>query len=633
MKINRNDISAKMGVRSLFLTLLLVLLFSVVAGAQNKEDPLTVDIWSDRGGQGIGVLNVGTYDVGEQITFYLYISTASQVKWTIMDPSGSEDVREETLEAGTHEYRDVAEEQHVGPWDMTFEAWAGREYAFDVISFTVVGAKPIFPLPIDPCSETVGFWSWFDGGTVTIRPDGTMGHDPSDNSGMWDCTDPDEGTVTLRWQGEGGLDTLTLSADGMRLQGTNSAGMSVSGRRVEQIPRPGPPSVAILEDDFDSENEGRGTLNYSGLTNWDTARGTVDLIGHGFWDYFPEYGLYLDLDGTTGEAGRLESKTTFKLESGEYRLEFDLAGSPRSGPDTVTVSLGNVYSEDFTSALNEPFRTVSRTIQVRIPTSAKLIFDHEGGDSEGLLLDNVKLTKVSGEGPKGEIETPANDFGLGVQQPPTPVIFKDAFRLSTGELIIGELLSFDGNAFNIRTEKGIIEKKREEIASILLGSPGEEVLDRTDVSVLDLSNATEAWAREWTVLSTHMDFGGGKPGFYSEAVRVGDANPNPGRRGILYLHPKSEQEPARITRRLTVTGPAPTLTMAVSGNRDTDGDWALVIKVDGNPFAEERIIVGAEGWQDLTFDLSSFSGQTVIIEIEAWANNWYYEYAFFDYVE
>ncbi len=428
-------------------------------------------------------------------------------------------------------------------------------------------------------------------------------------------------------------DGLTLSVDGMRLQASSNAEVSVSGLGVEQTSGTGLPSIAMLEDDFDSENQGRGILNYSGFANWDTARGTVDLIGHGFWDFFPDHGLYLDLDGSTREAGRLESRTTFRLGSGEYRLEFDLAGSPVSGPDTVTASLGNVYSEDFTLALNEPFRTFSRNIQVRIPISAKLIFDHEGGDNEGLLLDNVKLTKVSAEGSEEEIEVHTNDSDLGVQQLPTPMIFKDAFRLSTGELIIGELLSFDSNSFRIRTEKGVIEKKRGEIDAILLGNLGEEVPGLTDVSVLDLSKATEAWAREWTVLSTHMDFGGGKPGFYSEAVRVGDANPNPGRRGILYLHPKSEQEPARITRRLTVTGPAPTLTMAVSGNRDTDGDWALVIKVDGNPLAEERIIAGAEGWQDLTFDLSSFSGQTVIIEIEAWANNWYYEYAFFDYVE
>jgi len=36
-------------------------------------------------------------------------------------------------------------------------------------------------------------------------------------------------------------------------------------------------------------------------------------------------------------------------------------------------------------------------------------------------------------------------------------------------LIIGELLSFDGNTFKIRTEKGVIEKTREEIMTISVG--------------------------------------------------------------------------------------------------------------------------------------------------------------------
>jgi len=73
--------------------------------------------------------------------------------------------------------------------------------------------------------------------------------------------------------------------------------------------------------------------------------------------------------------------------------------------------------------------------------------------------------------------------------------------------------------------------------------------------------------------------------------------------------------------------------MGVSGNRDVDGDWVLVVKVNGKPLGEKKVIAGAQGWQDLEFDLSPFSGQTVTIEIEAWANDWHYEYAFFDYVE
>jgi len=312
--------------------------------------------------------------------------------------------------------------------------------------------------------------------------------------------------------------------------------------------------VVLLDDSFDSEHGGRGQLNYSGFINWEVTKGTVDLIGRGLWDFFPDHDLYLDLDGSTREAGRLESKTVFKLDPGKYRLEFDLAGSPSSGPNKVMVSLGDVYSEDLTLALKEPFRTIAHTISVPFSTSAKLIFAHVGGDNEGLLLDNVKLTQVLGEIPEKE------------------------------------------------------------------------------VGVLDLSQAPEVWAREWTVLSTLLDFLGGKAGFYPEAERSGDANPNPGREGILYLHPISTEEPARLSRRITLTGPSPTLSIGVSGNRDVDGDFALVVKVNGEPLGEEKIIAGAQGWQDQTFDLSAYSGKTVTIEIEARANNWHYEYAFFDYI-
>ena len=97
---------------------------------------------------------------------------------------------------------------------------------------------------------------------------------------------------------------------------------------------------------------------------------------------------------------------------------------------------------------------------MRIPGSAKLIFDHQGGDSEGLLLDNINLTKVSGQDPGRQVQTATSDLPLRPQQPVAPMILKDVFRLSNGELIIGELLSFDRSSFTIRADKGVIEKKR-----------------------------------------------------------------------------------------------------------------------------------------------------------------------------
>ncbi|MBA7672796.1 hypothetical protein ES703_80983 [subsurface metagenome] len=206
---------------------------------------------------------------------------------------------------------------------------------------------------------------------------------------------------------------------------------------------------------------------------------------------------------------------------------------------------------------------------------------------------------------------------------------------------IDEILSLiRASQENIRKQSELIDKMAKEIELLRTRTDKpEREMDELKKpkpsykSILDLSLAAEPWAREWSVLATTKDFtDGGGAGFYPEGVRSGDAHPNPGRRGILYLHPPTFEEPARIARTVTLTGERPILRLGVSGNRDADGDWILLIRVNGEALEEERIIAGAKGWQDLSFDLSDFSGETVDIEIEGRANDWFYEYVFFDYI-
>src|SRR5262249_3546322 len=144
----------------------------------------------------------------------------------------------------------------------------------------------------------------------------------------------------------------------------------------------------LLDDSFDTENAGAGTLNYTGFARWNVTRGSVDLLGNGFFDQNPGNGLYVDLDGSTFSAGRMESKSLFTLTRGTYQLTFSLGNS--DGVNTATVSLGDVYSEPFTRTGALPFETVTRTITVSAATTARLVFDHEGADNEGLLIDNIR---------------------------------------------------------------------------------------------------------------------------------------------------------------------------------------------------------------------------------------------------
>ncbi|MBI5418051.1 hypothetical protein HZA55_08935 [Candidatus Poribacteria bacterium] len=153
--------------------------------------------------------------------------------------------------------------------------------------------------------------------------------------------------------------------------------------------------TVLFEDNFNAENSGYGALNYS-PSKWNVVDGTVDLIGNGYYDFFPGNGLYLDMDGSTANAGTIVNKDLLTLTPGIYELEFALGGNWRGYPaDTIKVSLGSVYSETFLRNSGDYLATVSRTINVISPTSGNLIFDHEGYDNVGISLDNVKLTQTT----------------------------------------------------------------------------------------------------------------------------------------------------------------------------------------------------------------------------------------------
>ncbi|AKE63138.1 Alkaline phosphatase [Microcystis aeruginosa NIES-2549] len=166
-------------------------------------------------------------------------------------------------------------------------------------------------------------------------------------------------------------------------------GLDINGNAFGSI-------LTLLNDNFNSERGGSGTLNYTDLINWSITNGSVDLIGNGYIDLQPGNGLYLDLDGSTRNAARLESKQTFNFNSGELvTLQFSLANNG-SATNSATVSLGNLFSEIFSLTGSPPFTTFTRSFQINNSSSGKLIFDHAGGDNLGLLLDNVILTSETG---------------------------------------------------------------------------------------------------------------------------------------------------------------------------------------------------------------------------------------------
>lgn len=94
------------------------------------------------------------------------------------------------------------------------------------------------------CSRVVGDWSWFTGGVVHFRDDGTVVHELG-NDGTWECTDPSFGVVTVKWRVGGYVNTLGLSLDGEQLSSQDPTQSYVSATRVAGSfappPSPTPP--------------------------------------------------------------------------------------------------------------------------------------------------------------------------------------------------------------------------------------------------------------------------------------------------------------------------------------------------------------------------------------------------------
>lgn len=153
----------------------------------------------------------------------------------------------------------------------------------------------------------------------------------------------------------------------------------------------------IFSDNFDGENGGVGTLNYTGFANWTVIDGSVDLIGNDYFDFLPGNGLYVDMDGSTGDAGIIWSLQS--LASGDYTLFFDLAGNQRNLSDELTTATVAIFSgagvgasASYSLTSLADFSTYTLDFSASSdPTNISLSFGATGTDNIGMLLDNISI--------------------------------------------------------------------------------------------------------------------------------------------------------------------------------------------------------------------------------------------------
>ncbi len=157
----------------------------------------------------------------------------------------------------------------------------------------------------------------------------------------------------------------------------------------------------IFSDNFDADNAS-SALNFNSLINWTVGDGTIDYIRSGGFGISCVGGTggCLDLDGSTGNAGRITTRQVFDFDDGvQYVFELALSGNQRGGAsDSVNFGL---ISEDtgFVSFLtagplapNAPFATFGGSLMGQdFSGNWRFFIEGVGGDNVGAILDDVVL--------------------------------------------------------------------------------------------------------------------------------------------------------------------------------------------------------------------------------------------------
>jgi hypothetical protein len=151
-------------------------------------------------------------------------------------------------------------------------------------------------------------------------------------------------------------------------------------------------ATILLNDNFDAENGGVPQLNYFNFANFVVSNassgGAVDLIGNGFFDFYPGNGLYVDICGSLSACGVLTTKQTFA--PGNYTITLGLGGNARAAvTDSTGVTLGS-FVANFPLGENT---IATETLGITLTTASALSISDQGllGPDIGNILFSVEV--------------------------------------------------------------------------------------------------------------------------------------------------------------------------------------------------------------------------------------------------
>ncbi|OYW73521.1 MAG: hypothetical protein B7Z37_21205 [Verrucomicrobia bacterium 12-59-8] len=299
----------------------------------------------------------------------------------------------------------------------------------------------------------------------------------------------------------------------------------------------------------------------------------------------------------TGEPDLANGKLLFtgtcmvchEFHGGGQKVGPDLIGSGRSNLDAILANvidpnqiIGNGY-ENFTVSTKDG-RTLAGRVVEDTPSHVKLL--GAGGAAQIVPRDQVATIT----------NTKQSLMPMGFGNLPDTA-FRD---------LIWYVLAPPEEGPLTKEKKDLLIKGVEDTAPAKPKGPSSRAIDWESVSL---------WNPEWKVSA---------PDFERTPVKLAEYY---GRKNVLLMHPFPDKKtPASFERKLKVEAGKTKLTATVAA--DDRGDWVVKAVVNGQVVKEMPVDHEKPRWKSVEVDLAKFAGQEVTLRLEAHANGWSMEFAY-----
>lgn len=162
-------------------------------------------------------------------------------------------------------------------------------------------------------------------------------------------------------------------------------------------------AAVLFQDDFDDDSA-VSVLNFNAFDNWNVVEGTVDYIRSGGFGISCAGGAggCVDVDGSTGNGGRMETSTIFHFDAETtYVLYVDISGNQRGGAaDFIDIGFTDFASFGTPVPVDMPWTEFALAVWSGSAWDARIFIETSSNDNVGPVIDNVRLATFELEVPE-----------------------------------------------------------------------------------------------------------------------------------------------------------------------------------------------------------------------------------------